>query len=145
MGPRVLPHRPIYAGNAMATYRYSSPGLRMLTARLTAFQPAPTGASSAAQVEAVTAEELKPAQSCSYAAQWVGEQVGGVLTRHMHSWTPFKYAECCCGTCLSSASAFSMRARAAVRGAVAQHSYPRMRHAMLCCTWSSGQAAMMTS
>ena len=70
------PDRPIYAGNAMATFRYTSPGLRMLTVRTTAFQPAAAGAGSAADVEAVSAEELEAAQGCSFAAQWVGEQVG---------------------------------------------------------------------
>ena len=52
--------RPIYAGNALETVKYSSPGTRLLTVRTTAFEAAPGQGS--AVIAAVSSGELDAAQ-----------------------------------------------------------------------------------
>ena len=52
--------RPIYAGNALETVKYSSPGARLLTVRTTAFEAAPDQGS--AEIAAVSSEELDAAK-----------------------------------------------------------------------------------
>jgi hypothetical protein len=87
----------------MATYRFTSPGLRMLTARLTAFPPAASSSSEVAEVEAVSGEELAPAQGCTYAAEWVGQQVWRRQPRRLFCCSR------CRGMCTGAAAAASCR------------------------------------
>ena len=54
--------RPIYAGNALQTVKFSTDGLRMLTVRTTAFDQAAVGSSTGAAVESVSPEELAAAK-----------------------------------------------------------------------------------
>jgi electron transfer flavoprotein alpha subunit len=69
--------RPIYAGNALATVKYTPPtdsAPCMLTVRPTSF-PAAVPSSSSAPIEAAPVESLEAARRAATAApEWVGEQ-----------------------------------------------------------------------
>lgn len=66
--------RPIYAGNAVATVRATSPGVRVLSIRTTAFSPA-SDQDAGAPVENVSEAELAAARECSGGAEWLSEDV----------------------------------------------------------------------
>lgn len=66
--------RPIYAGNALATVKYTKPGLRVLMVRPTSF-PAAEMQQAAAPIEAVSAEELAALGDAPATTEWVGEDV----------------------------------------------------------------------
>lgn len=56
--------------------RATTPGVRMLTIRTTAFPPASNQAGGAgAPVESVSEAELAAARECSGGAEWLGEEV----------------------------------------------------------------------
>ncbi|CAK0787923.1 hypothetical protein CVIRNUC_011145 [Coccomyxa viridis] len=67
--------RPIYAGNALQTIRFSGDGPRMFTVRASSFPPAQVEDSPVASVEAVSEEELNACQGDSFGSEWVGQDV----------------------------------------------------------------------
>lgn len=68
--------RPIYAGNALATVKFTGTGPCMLTVRPTAFELAAQGGAAGAPVQPVAAEDLEAAAAAPGAAAfaWLGEQ-----------------------------------------------------------------------
>ncbi|BDA40471.1 Electron transfer flavoprotein subunit alpha, mitochondrial [Coccomyxa sp. Obi] len=67
--------RPIYAGNAMQTFRFPAEGPRLFTVRSSAFPAVPEEASSSAQIEEVSQEELAAAKEVDTGSEWVGQDV----------------------------------------------------------------------
>ncbi|KAK9916225.1 hypothetical protein WJX75_000233 [Coccomyxa subellipsoidea] len=67
--------RPIYAGNAMQTIRFPAEGPRLFTVRTSAFPSETAEASTSAEIEAVSQEELAAAKGVDTGSEWVGQDV----------------------------------------------------------------------
>jgi len=67
--------RPIYAGNAIATVKYTNPGMRLLTVRPTAFDAAAIE-SKTCPVEVIDKTKLKHLEKWKDKVRWIGEEVG---------------------------------------------------------------------